>query len=73
MVNGPADNRSALPVRVQLPDGNGWVVAAKDARLSYRIGSGAWEQPQQNAALCPASATAVRVVSRGKTSVVPLS
>lgn len=59
---GPAvDPGAPLPVAVELPDQQGWLVARKDATLDYRIGDGDWQPAGREAALLPATATAVRV------------
>jgi hypothetical protein len=50
----------ALPVRVRLPGGQGWVVAAMSHQLSYRT-DGAWSTPVTSAALLPDATTQVRV------------
>jgi hypothetical protein len=50
----------ALPVRLRLPGGQGWVVAAMSHQLSHRT-DGAWSTPVTDAALLPDAATQVRV------------
>jgi hypothetical protein len=57
---GTVDRVSAVPFRVRLPDGQGWLVAAKGSELSWRVGSGAWTSAGRDAALLPAPATEVR-------------
>ncbi|QFU91392.1 hypothetical protein YIM_31130 [Amycolatopsis sp. YIM 10] len=56
----PVDPAAALPVRLRLPDGQGWVVAAKGAQLSYRTGDN-WEGNFTDAALIPDTAVQVQV------------
>ncbi|MGI8870941.1 MAG: hypothetical protein ACR2F6_19390 [Mycobacteriales bacterium] len=60
---GPTvDVRSPLPIRVHLPKRQGWVVAQKEATLSYRMSpNGTWTRTGKNAALLPEAATQVRV------------
>jgi hypothetical protein len=53
-----------LPVRLRLPDGQGTVVAAEGAALSYRSGAG-WRDAGRDAALIPAGVTEVRVTPSG--------
>jgi len=45
---------------VALPAGQGWLVAAKGARLSWRTDSGPWTAAGTDAALLPATASEVR-------------
>jgi len=54
------DPASEVPVMVPLPRGQGWLVAAKSARLSWRTRSGPWTDAGTDAALLPAAATEVR-------------
>jgi hypothetical protein len=54
------DPVSEVPVTVPLPRGQGWLVAAKGARLSWRTGSGPWTDAGTDAALLPAEASEVR-------------
>ncbi|MGR6322486.1 hypothetical protein Q2K19_13175 [Micromonospora soli] len=56
-----------MPVRLQLPDNQGVLVAAEGAALSYRIGDGQWQDAGRNAALLPANITDVRVTDAGDT------
>jgi hypothetical protein len=56
-----------LPVRLPLPDGQGTLVAAEGAALSYRSGAG-WRDAGRDAALIPAGATVVRVTPSGGTA-----
>jgi hypothetical protein len=71
LVAGPQiDPHTVLPVAVALPDAQGWVVAAIGATLKYRIRSGAWVSAGRDAALLPASATAVQVTAKGGAPVV---
>ncbi|HEY2673193.1 MAG TPA: hypothetical protein VGJ07_22885 [Rugosimonospora sp.] len=69
---GPFDASAPLPVKVALPDGQGYVLARKGAVLSYRINTGTWQGARQDAALVPARATAVQVTIGGSSTVVPL-
>jgi hypothetical protein len=54
------DAKAVLPVRFRLPDEQGWVVAAKDQPLSYRLND-AWIGAGTGAALIPDMATQVLV------------
>jgi hypothetical protein len=64
VARGPAaDPAATLPVRVRLPDGQGWVVAAEGHQLSSRT-DGAWSPPVADAALVPDATTQVRVDDR---------
>ncbi|MER5332890.1 hypothetical protein [Micromonospora sp. NPDC002717] len=63
--SGFVDWQAPLPVRLRLPDGQGVLVAAEGAGLSYRIGSGRWQDAGRDAALLPADATEVRVTAAG--------
>ncbi len=70
---GVPDPKAPLPVNVKLPGGQGWAVAAKDAELSYRFGTGAWSAVRKNATLVPAGKNAaVRVTVGGTEKIVPL-
>jgi hypothetical protein len=60
---GPVDRTAPLPVRLHLPDGEGWVVASYGCALEYRLGNGAWIAAGPDAALVPEDATSVAVVS----------
>ncbi len=65
---GPAvDFGSPLPVRVRLPDGQGWVVASSQyLGIAYRTSDpGDWQEAQtgSQAALLPDAAVQVRVGS----------
>lgn len=63
---GSADRDAPVPVRVRLPDGQGWIVAAYGSALSYRTsGGGAWVEAGSDAALLPDTATEVRAVATG--------
>ncbi|MCW6009224.1 hypothetical protein K1W54_32475 [Micromonospora sp. CPCC 205371] len=58
----PVDWAEPLPVRLRLPDEQGTLVAAPEAKLEYRTGaSGTWLDAGRGAALLPAGATDVRV------------
>jgi hypothetical protein len=69
----------ALPVELKLPHGQGWLVARKNARLSWMTYDGAgtpdaadgrWVMAGQNAALVPARANWLRVVADGASYVM---
>jgi hypothetical protein len=63
---GPADRDAPVPVRVRLPDGQGWLVAAYGSSLAYRApGGGAWVEAGRDAALLPDTATEVRAAADG--------
>ena len=49
-----------VPVMVELPGGQGWLVAAAGQQLSWRTGDGPWTAAGRDAALLPATATEVR-------------
>lgn len=53
-----------LPVRLRLPAGQGTVVAAEGAALSYRSARTGWRDAGRDAALLPATATHVRVTPK---------
>ncbi|MEV5693833.1 hypothetical protein [Micromonospora globbae] len=57
----PVERSSPLPVLIELPDQEGWLVARKNARLEYRVGAHDWVDAGKNASLLSAEATAVRV------------
>ncbi|MFC0624757.1 hypothetical protein [Kribbella deserti] len=62
-----------LPVRVQLPEGQGWLVAGRGAELSFQHKDGTWSSPMTNALLVPATPGAkVRVQLAGQQQVVTL-
>jgi hypothetical protein len=63
---GALDPNSQLPVRLRLPDNAGWVVAAKDASLSYAVAGGAWQTAGRGAALVPDVASTVQVARAGR-------
>ncbi|GAA0959924.1 hypothetical protein GCM10009554_74260 [Kribbella koreensis] len=68
---GVPDPKAPLPVKIKLPGNQGWAVAAKDADLSYRFGTGTWSAPRKNALLVPAgSKPSVRVTLGTGTHVV---
>ena len=67
------DPHAALPVSINLPDAQGWLVAAVGSSLRYRIGSGVWLPAGRDAALLPPTSTAVEVTSGSSAvTVVPL-
>ncbi|WP_428964347.1 hypothetical protein [Micromonospora fluostatini] len=55
------DPTAVLPVRVRLPGDRGWLVARKDAALSYLDDDGRWQPAGRHAALLPPGATRARV------------
>lgn len=62
---GELDGGVPLPVRVHLPDGQGWAVADKGAALSYDTGDGRWIGVGRDAALIPENAARVQVARDG--------
>lgn len=59
---GELDRNAALPAKVELPDGQGWIVAHYQASLRYRIGEKQdWVEAGMTAALLPAEAIQVEV------------
>ena len=64
---GVARTNFAFPLRVQLPDGQGLLVAWFGAELSYRTPGGSWVPAVRDAVLVPAGATALRGVKDGFT------
>jgi hypothetical protein len=59
-----------LPMRLRLPDGQGTVVAAEGAALSYRSGpADGWRDAGRDAALLPLAATQVRVTPKSGAAV----
>ncbi|WP_328990027.1 hypothetical protein OG394_27680 [Kribbella sp. NBC_01245] len=73
-VGGGIPQRDApLPVAIRLPDGQGWLVAAYQAQLSYQRQDGTWSQPMPNALLVPDEPSAkVKVKVQGQEQIVPL-
>jgi hypothetical protein len=68
------DWNATLPVRIQLPDNQGIVVAAEGASLSYRVDAGGWQEAGRDAALLPSTATEVRLTRGGSVpATVPLT
>ncbi|MEU4781811.1 hypothetical protein [Micromonospora sp. NPDC023633] len=67
VASGFVDWTAPLPVRLRLPDGQGVLVVAEGAALSYRVGAGRWHDAGRGAALLPADATEVRVTAAGGT------
>ncbi|MEK8105276.1 hypothetical protein NKG94_08965 [Micromonospora sp. M12] len=57
-----------LPVRLRLPDDQGFLVAAEGSALSYRVGDGQWQDAGRDAALLPATATDVQVTDADGTA-----
>ncbi|MFY1598387.1 hypothetical protein [Micromonospora sp. WMMD737] len=68
VASGFIDWNAPLPVRLRLPDGQGVLVVAEGAALSYRVGAGEWHDAGRGAALLPADATEVRVTAAGGTA-----
>jgi hypothetical protein len=62
---GAVDPAAALPVRIHLSSGDGWVVAQYGSSLRYRVGAGPWIAVGPNAGLLPEAATAVAVTAAG--------
>lgn len=74
LYGGPVTPGAALPVRLRLPGGQGWVVAAKGAQLSWHgTGGTAWTDAGTDAALLPTAATQVRVTVNGHSTDVTLA
>ncbi len=70
---GRAERTAPLPVRVELPDQQGWVVAAYGAKLRYRGADGSeWSRAVEDAALLPPTATEVEVTGPDGRHVVRL-
>ncbi|GAA3937688.1 hypothetical protein [Actinoplanes auranticolor] len=64
VLRGFPDPAAPLPVQVRLPDGLGVVVAAP-GRLRYRVAGGTWLPLDVDAALLPAAADEVEVITAG--------
>jgi hypothetical protein len=60
LTSTPSNRNVPLPVLVELPRGQGWIVATKDAPLSYRA-DGDWVETGDSAAVVPADTTQVKV------------
>ena len=57
---GVVDRDAVLPVRFQIPDGGGWIVADKGKEISYRTSPEApWQKAGRDAALLPDGVTEV--------------
>jgi hypothetical protein len=57
---GVVDRDAVLPVRFQIPDGGGWIVADKGKDISYRTSPEApWQKAGRDAALLPDGVTEV--------------
>jgi hypothetical protein len=69
---GPVDKSAPLPVKITLPDRQGYVIARDGALLRYRIGAGPWQGERHNAMLLPGQATAVQVTAGATSTIVPL-
>lgn len=64
VLDGDVVNRhSPLPVKMRMPDGQGWVVANHGHQLSYRT-DGDWVAAGKDAALLPDDATQVKVADK---------
>jgi hypothetical protein len=64
---GDVDPKAALPVKIHMPDEQGWVVAAYGAALRYRTTPGGpWTDAGRNAALLPDAAIEVEVTRDGQ-------
>jgi hypothetical protein len=73
IAGGVVDPVSPLPVRLRMPDRQGWVVADYGAALSYRTApNAAWQDAGYNAALLPDDVTEVRVTRHGTPTPVAL-
>lgn len=74
IVVGPSVNPAApLPVRLRLPDGQGWVVADYGATLRYRTdANGPWQDAGRDAALLPDDAVQAQVTRDGNQTAVDL-
>ncbi|MFC7617180.1 hypothetical protein ACFQV2_30900 [Actinokineospora soli] len=67
---GRIDREAALPAKVRLPDGQGWIVAARGATLAYRADEDAeWQEMGTDAAHLPGDGQ-VRVTTPGKGEVI---
>ena len=67
---GPIDRDAALPAKVRLPDGQGWIVAAYGSSLAFRADEEAqWQPLGKDAALVPDTGQ-VQVSTPGKEPVV---
>ncbi len=70
---GIPDRAAVLPVSIKLPGGQGWAVARRDARLSFRYDGGAWSPARSDALLVPdGTKPEVRVEIAGRTELVAL-
>ena len=70
---GIADASAPLPVKVHLPNGQGWVVAHYGASLRARSGTDSWQVLHADAALISDTSTEVEVTLPGRSPVlVPL-
>jgi hypothetical protein len=66
-----SDKAATLPVKVHLPNGQGWVVADAGATLKYRT-NGDWQDAGKNSALLPEGASQVQVAKTGAPATVNL-
>jgi len=70
---GIPDRDAVLPVSIKLTAGQGWAVARRNAKLSYRYDGGAWSPARPDALLVPAGPKAeVKVEAGGKEEIVTL-
>lgn len=67
---GIPDASAPLPVKVHLPNGQGWIVAHYGASLRARSGTGPWLPVHADAALIPDNTTEVEVTTPGHSAVV---
>ncbi|HEY0637361.1 MAG TPA: hypothetical protein VGD67_06920, partial [Pseudonocardiaceae bacterium] len=68
---GPVDPSAALPVRLRMPDGQGWFVANQGRRFAFRTTPDIeWIDAGQDAVLLPEYATEVRLTMPGGEPVV---
>lgn len=67
------DPAAALPVKLRLPDAQGWVVAQRGAQFAFRLSpDDPWQDAGPKAALLPDAAVQVRVTTGGTETVVDL-
>jgi hypothetical protein len=67
------DKAATLPVKVHLPDGQGWVVADAGATLTFRTSAnGEWQDAGKNSAVLPEGTLQVHVSKTGAPATVDL-
>jgi hypothetical protein len=67
------DKAATLPVKVHLPDGQGWVVADAGATLTFRTSAnGEWQDAGKNSAILPEGTLQVQVSKTGAPATVDL-